>query len=111
MEAMRQAVGHAVFEEVFEDAAFEITDRLARIETMVKADQYDQITRIAHDLVAVSGTIGLSGVSEIAASLEFACNDGDLVAANAIAGRLVRVGEDSLVAAAELSVLLCASRA
>ena len=59
---------------------------------------------IAHDLVAVAGQIGMCGVSDIAASLETCCRDGATVSAQAIAHRLIRVGEASLVAAAELSV-------
>lgn len=111
MKSMRDAVGAAVFDEIFEDAVFEVTERLSRIETMTRADNYDGVARVAHDLVAVAGTIGLAGVSSIAANLEYACEDGDMVAARAIAGRLVRVGEDSLIAAAEMSVAIGAPAA
>ena len=106
MDNMRQAVGDAVFDEIFEDAVFEITDRLAQIETLARADNFDRIARVAHDLVAVAGTIGLTGVSDIAANLEFCCEDGDLIGAQAVASRLIRIGEDSLVAAAEISVAI-----
>ena len=104
MKDLRDAVGQTVFDELIEDAIFEITERIARIEQLSQSGDIAAISPIAHDLVAISGQVGMSGVSEIAAGLERCCLDGAQVSAQAIAQRLVRVGEASLVAAAEMSI-------
>ena len=104
MKDLRDAVGQAVFDELIEDAIFEITERIARIEQLALASDTGAIAPIAHDLVAIAGQIGMSGVSDIAAGLERCCLDEANVSALAIAQRLVRVGEASLVAAAEMSI-------
>jgi hypothetical protein len=104
MKELRDTVGQAVFDELIEDAIFEVTERIARIEQLITSGDLIAMAPIAHDLVAVAGQVGMSGVSEIAASLERCCLDEATVSAQAIAHRLARVGEASLIAAAEMSV-------
>ena len=104
MKELRDTVGQAVFDELIEDAIFEVTERIARIEQLITSGDLIAMAPIAHDLVAVAGQVGMSGVSEIAASLERCCLDEATFSAQAIAHRLARVGEASLVAAAEMSV-------
>ncbi len=104
MKELRDTVGQAVFDELIEDAIFEVTERIARIEQLITSGDLIAMAPIAHDLVAVAGQVGMSGVSEITASLERCCLDEATVSAQAIAHRLARVGEASLVAAAEMSV-------
>lgn len=104
MKELRETVGQTVFDELIEDAIFEVTERIARIEQLSRTVDLAAMASVAHDLVAVAGQVGMSGVSEIAAGLERCCLDGAEVSAQAIAQRLVRVGEASLVAAAEMSV-------
>ena len=104
MKDLRDTVGQSIFDELIEDAIFEITERIARIEQLSLSSDMDGMAAIAHDLVAIAGQIGMCGVSEIAAGLERCCQDKALVSAQAIAQRLVRVGEASLVAAAEMSI-------
>jgi hypothetical protein len=104
MKELRDTVGQAVFDELIEDAIFEVTERIARIEQLITSGDLIAMAPIAHDLVVVAGQVGMSGVSEIAASLERCCLDEATVSAQAIAHRLARVGEASLIAAAEMSV-------
>ena len=104
MKELRDTVEQAVFDELIEDAIFEVTERIARIEQLITSGDLIARAPIAHDLVAVAGQVGMSGVSEIAASLERCCLDEATVSAQAIAHRLARVGEASLIAAAEMSV-------
>ena len=103
MEDLRTAVGQTAFDEIIGDAIFEVTERIARIEQLAEERNLAVMARVAHDLVAVAGQIGLSGVSVIAANLERCCASDEPVAAYAIARRLVRMGEASLIAAAKLS--------
>ena len=97
MKDLRDAVGQAVFDELIEDAIFEITERIARIEHLSLSADITAIAPIAHDLVAIAGQVGMCGVSDIATGLERCCLDGAEVSAQAIAQRLVRVGDASLV--------------
>ncbi len=104
MLSLRNAVGERVFDELIEDVIFEVTERISRLEQLNREADLAAMAPIAHDLVAVAGQIGMSGVSDIAAGLEACCRNGATVSAQAIAHRLIRVGEASLVAAAEMSV-------
>lgn len=99
MQAMRDAVGAAVFDEIFDDALFEIAERLDRIDDLIAAGDLGRAGRVAHDLVAVAGSIGLSAISLVSAGLEAACRDGDVATATILAGRLSPIGRDSLLAA------------
>lgn len=110
MKDLRDTVGRVVFNELIEDVIFEVTERIARIEQLNQSGDMAAMATIAHDLVAISGQVGMCGVSEIAAALERCCQDQALVSAQAIAQRLVRVGEASVVAAAEMSVDLSPAR-
>lgn len=104
MTALRDAVGPDAFDEILEDAFFEITERLSRIERLTAQGKFSAVGVVAHDVVAVAGQVGLADVSRIAASLEYCCLDEDFISARAVSERLVRVGGDSLIAAAEISV-------
>jgi hypothetical protein len=104
MSALRKAVGPNAFDEILEDSLFEITERLSRIERLSHQKKYAAVGAVAHDVVTVAGQIGLADVSRVAASLEYCCLDEDFVSARAVAERLVRIGGDSLIAAAEMSV-------
>lgn len=108
--SLRTAVGETMFEEVFEDAIYEVTERLARIEHAAIVGDLFSVSRLAHDLATIAGRIGLSGVSEIASQLESCCAAEEMVAARAVTDRLIRVGEESLVRAAELSVEISATQ-
>lgn len=99
MQAMRDAVGAAVFDEIFDDALFEIAERLDRIDDLIAAGDLGRAGRVAHDLVAVAGSIGLSAISLVSAGLEAACRDGDVATATILAARLSPIGRDSLLAA------------
>ncbi|MGB0505699.1 MAG: Hpt domain-containing protein [Pikeienuella sp.] len=109
MSALRDAVGADAFDEILEDALFEITERLSRIERLAQQGKFAAVGAVAHDVVAVAGQIGMADVSRVAASLEYCCLDEDEISARAVSERLVRIGGDSLIAAAEVSVDLAIS--
>lgn len=108
MRELRQTLGAQAFDEAFEDAMFEVAERLARIEDVVLANDLLSAKRVAETLTTAASSIGLSGVSSLATRLAEACakpeNLSSAVAARAIAARLMRVGEECLVSAAEMSV-------
>ncbi|WP_340108119.1 hypothetical protein [Pikeienuella sp. HZG-20] len=104
--ALRAEVGAAAFDEVFETAAFEAAEGFGRIEALLAKEMLASLALAAADIAAVSCVVGLAGVADIAADLASVAEAGDGVAARAIGARLLRVGEESLIHAAELSVEL-----
>lgn len=101
---LRTALGAQAFEEVFEDALFEVTERLARIERLMDKGEFADAGRVARGLSALSLQTGLCGAADVADDLVRCCEADDQVAATAVARRLLRVGEDSLVKVAELTI-------
>lgn len=98
IETLRATLGEKIFGEIFEDSLFEVTERLARTRRLAERGDLAGVARHAHDLVAVAGQIGLTSVSGVARDLEACCAAGDYPAMRAVAARLDRVGEDSLIA-------------
>lgn len=94
------------FEERFEDAVFEVSERLSRIEALARRRDFEAAACEAEAAVACLLRIGLAGAASIAVSLSEVCRAGDATAASAICARLMRVGEEGLIRAAELSVEL-----
>lgn len=104
MMALRRSVGSAAFDEMFEEALCDVTERLSSIERAMAAGDSDTASRVAQALSAVAARIGLRSVSVVAATLVECCQSGDAIAAGAVSARLSRLGERCVLTAAELSV-------
>lgn len=104
MAALRHKVGGAAFDEFFEAALCDVTERLSVIERAMAEGDQKAAAAAAVALSAVATRIGLRSVGAVALTLRDCCEKGDLVAAGAIAGRLSRLGERCVLAAAEVSV-------
>lgn len=103
--ALRSAMGPAAFEAAMEEALFHVIDLLARVEAAAGVGDPARAARFAASLAEVAGPIGLTGMARAAENLA-RCRAGDdwaSPAAPAVAARLIRIGEDSLVRAAELT--------
>jgi CheY-like chemotaxis protein/HPt (histidine-containing phosphotransfer) domain-containing protein len=59
-----------------------------RISRMAAMREFAPLGREAHALIGMSGNVGATGMCELARSLELACKEGDLVAAQAAVERL-----------------------
>ncbi len=101
MDDLRDDLGEYDFDEVVEDGLFEVTERLATIEIALIADDLDLVGALAATVVEPARAVGLPKVADLGEALARCCGGGDEIAARAVAERLLRVGEDSLVAAAE----------
>ncbi len=100
---LRHTLGHDQCEELIEDASFQITERLSRLEIALDCADYDTVHRLAHGLVGLSGQVGLMLVSAVARDLARVARARDATAARAVGGRLLRLGEDSLFSLARHS--------
>ena len=109
MAALRRSVGGGAFDEMFETALCDVTERLSVIQRAVAADDLMKAAQEAEALSAISGRLGLRSVSMVAATLAECCSRPDPVAASAVASRLARLGDRCVLTAAELSVELGAT--
>lgn len=101
--ALRSVFGD-MFDERFEDAAFEVSERLVRIAASVAREDLPLAAREAGEIGAPLSRIGLASAAAVAKDLVTVCSAGDAIAACAISARLLRAGEEGLIRAAELSV-------
>lgn len=104
MAALRRKVGVIAFEQMFEDALCDVTERLSIIDRAMVQQDHQTASAEALALSAVASRFGLLSVGSVAKTLHTCCEGGDLIAAGAVAARLSRLGERCVLAAAEMSV-------
>ena len=100
LDEMRAGVGVRIFDELYEDAVFEVTERLGAIELSIAEEALDRAARLAAELALTARGAGFPQLAEIADSLCRCCDGDDVVAARAVGERLLRIGEESLVKSA-----------
>lgn len=93
---LQRSLGTLRCQEMVEDAIYQITERLARLERAVRNGDRGTAQDAARALIGLTTRIGLLRMSVVASDLCEVMADGDDVAVNAITARLVRLGEDSL---------------
>ena len=71
------------------------------VDLAADADDIDLAGALALDMIEPARAVGLPKLAELCEALGRCCSGGDAIAARAVAERLLRVGEESLVAAAE----------
>ena len=79
-----------------ERAAFEVSDRLSRLEYALMNGDLQSTSKIAAGLVSISEHIGLSKFAKVADNRVSAIADKDFVAVAAISNRLLRQRELAL---------------
>lgn len=103
--ALRFALGDA-FEERFEEAVFDTSERFSRIEIAVARGELEAAACGADELVERLALIGLAEPAAVARDLFEVCARSDATAAAAVCARLMRTGVEGMLLAAELSVEL-----
>ena len=93
---LQQSLGTLRCQEMVEDAIYQITERLAKLERAEREQDYETASQIAHVLVELTNRIGLPRMSVVATDLADVLWLGDTIAISAICARLIRLGEDSL---------------
>jgi hypothetical protein len=100
---LRRSLGDEKCDEILQDSVFQIADRLSRLEKAVKAEDLPEIYRHCLALVGTAEQVGMVGVSFVARDLMNCVCVGNLTAIHAVAARLIRIGEDSLFSARDLT--------
>lgn len=100
---LRQSLGEGKCAEVLEESVFQIADRLSRLEKSLHDEDLPEIYRHCLGLVGTAEQIGMVGVSYVARDLMNCIKIGNKTAINAVAARLIRIGEDSLFSAPDLT--------
>lgn len=93
---LQQSLGTLRCQEMVEDAIYQITTRLAKLERAVRADDFETATDAARTLIGLTTRIGLLRMSVVASDLCEVLALRDETAIGAVTARLVRLGEDSL---------------
>lgn len=85
-------IGQAALAELIADGLIELADRLNRLAELERTRDLDAMARLGHDLVGMSGNLGLARLSEAAGEMNRAARDGDPPAALAEASAVRRLG-------------------
>lgn len=99
---LKAAVGEAQYEEIAEQAAFKLADRLGRLERALREADLTMCYRHALNICGVSGQIGLVDAARVASDVMTCTREGNIEALSAVIGRLNRVAEASLFSVFEL---------
>lgn len=102
---LRQSLGDERCREVVEEVVFHLTDRLGLLRTALDAGDAAEARRLAARLASLSEQVGLADFARVARDLDACLGGGDRTATAAVAARLMRIGEESL-----LSVVLYADQ-
>jgi hypothetical protein len=95
-QVLRYAVGNADAEDLVEDAAFQLVERLSRLELLADGGSLAEIDRLAQSIADLSGRIGLRTMQQVACDVSCCAQRADAVALKAVMARMVRIGEESL---------------
>ncbi|MFT4793387.1 MAG: hypothetical protein ACJAVR_002015 [Paracoccaceae bacterium] len=96
--ALGFAVGPEMCREIIEDALLMVTERLISVDYALRRSDLNKVGRLAEDICAVAGRIGMGAVATQAAALRDCARRADDIAAQAVGSRLLRTGEASLMA-------------
>lgn len=99
---LRASVGDARYEELAEQAAFKLADRLGQLERALREADLTMCYRRALNICGTAGQIGLTDVAKVASDVMTCTRDGNLESLSAVIGRLNRVAEASLFSVFEL---------
>ena len=91
-------LGASVLAELLADGLIELTDRLARLDELAAAGDLDGIARLGHDLVGMTGHLGLTRLSAAAAEMNRAARGGAAGQAEAEAAEVRRLGSEAVEA-------------
>ena len=103
IQTLKRELGEKRCRSLVDGMIFEITDILCRIEKQIGQDNSDGIVELLDLLFELTGKIGLVCLTDVIVDLKECIDAGDIVAVNAVAARLIRLGEDSLFSLIEFT--------
>ena len=98
IQTLRNSVGNVRYQEIAEDAAFMLAERLGKLDRALRDGDYTMCYRHALNVCGISSQIGMSKVANIARDVMKCAKAEDSIALNAVVGRLNRLAETSLAA-------------
>ncbi len=96
IQTLRNSVGEARYQEIAEDAAFMLAERMGQLDRSLREDDFTMCYRHALNICGISSQIGMLKVSNIARDVMKCARAEDRVALGAVTGRLNRLAEASL---------------
>jgi hypothetical protein len=103
LQVLQDNLGRKAAQEVVERAVYELSDRLCRLQQGVFQGDPQRVRGIATRLVAISDQIGLAEFSGVAAALVDCIDRAEATATDAVAARLIRLGESSMFQAVQFA--------
>lgn len=94
---LRRSVGDQRTREIVEEVVFHLSDRMSLLSRALQDGDSAEAQVLATRLAALSEQVGLATFSSVARDLDTCLVAGDPVAVAAVAGRLSRLAEESLV--------------
>ncbi len=94
---LKQSLGPKRCREVVEEVVFHLTERLTLLEKALAENDVAEGSRLATRLASLSDQVGLSDFARVARDLGRCLDARDATATAAVAARLIRIGEDSLL--------------
>ncbi|PWE27752.1 hypothetical protein C4N9_15055 [Pararhodobacter marinus] len=96
LDAVFKTLGHRGAESHVIETVEAISDLLAEVDAMVRADNLAGIPELAQRVSRLSLDIGLTSLARVSRDMGISAREGDIVAYRAIWERLVRIGDRSL---------------
>lgn len=98
LDQLYEELGTVHADDVVSHAMEEIAVRMARVQVLYRQANFPEMSQMAQSLVAISGQIGLISFSHVARDVARLGGKDDPAALGACVARLIRSGENSLLA-------------
>ncbi|NDR55629.1 hypothetical protein [Aliiruegeria sabulilitoris] len=102
LESLYLELGPAGAENVVCRAMEELALRLSDLPKLHRAGRWEELSRVARSMIAISRQVGLTGFARVAGDVAKCAATGDPIALSATLSRLERIGERSLTAVWDL---------
>ncbi len=103
LEMLEATLGPTRSREVLEETCFELVDKLGAVEEALHRRAHDDAAALAADIAGLSAQIGLDDFSMAARNLVDCLKTGSLIAISAVAARMMRLGEVSLMSLLQMT--------
>lgn len=103
IQTLKKDLGEKRCRVVVDGMIFEITDLLCQVERRIANQEYAEAEQALLSVSNLSCQLGLVCLTDITCDLMDCMERGDTIATNAVAARLIRLGEDSLFSLIEFT--------
>lgn len=103
IQRLKRELGEKRCRAIVDGMIFDVTDALCKIERLIADGEFEKATEFLDRVGDVSSDLGLVCLTDVAADLKGCIDEKNWVAAAAVSGRLIRLGEDSLFSLIEFT--------